>query len=254
MMNPGVTRGFGAVLLIVGALFGISAKCLENDSLRIGEDGNWHVYGEIHNETDVQGLDMVLNGAVFDAAGQQIAVAQALMCPASLSPGTFSVYDIGFVLPAGVAPDTHQVNVVQGTADSEPLPALMGAFHDITTAAQFYQGPARDKIAYQGTFTLAESELTAIQPGEPAPRFMYCTALYDDDGDVIGLIPPTARETFADISLTTKKGTAPITTPSDSEFISRDAVTLRFIVWRVSPEGAPLSAPAISDPVVITWL
>lgn len=237
-------------LLLAAGVFTISARCIENDTLRRGTDGNWHIYGEIHNETDVQGLNMVLNGATFDANGRQLSVGQALMCPASLSPDTFSVYDVA--VPSAANPASHKVNVVSGGATSNALTPLQGSFQGATTEAFYSQTFSVHRIFFSATFVLADSERVGIAPGGIAPSFTYCVAFYGADGRVVDLLPPTTVGTLGDVNLTTK-GNAPIVTPSDYRTITRDAVTMRFILWRGSSVDETFSAPAISAPIIISW-
>lgn len=257
MRTRTVKRAVIALSLLASAVFGISAKCIEHDSLQKGPDGNWHIYGEIHNETDVQGLDIALSGTVFGGSDQQIGVGQALMCPSALSPGTFSVYDIGVVIPpTAPRPDSHKVNVMGGKASGERLPALQGTFAD-QKAELFIErkgaGPLR--LAYSATFVLAGSEPRGVLVGGGAAyRFQSCVAMYAADGDVVGLVPPVQTEELADPLLTSNTTGLPTPVVSDTRLVSTDAVEIRFLLWRVTPEGAPASAVAISPPVSIVGL
>ena len=76
--------------MLIAPFFLLGAKCIENDSLRKGPDGDWHIYGEIHNETTVQGAQILLQGTFYDGGGNVIGIGQAPLRAPELSPGTSS--------------------------------------------------------------------------------------------------------------------------------------------------------------------
>jgi hypothetical protein len=230
-----MTRILTAVAFLAIAATALGAKCLENGGLQFDPDGKPHLYGEIHNETDVQGLDIELTGVVFDVNGNELASNTAIMCPGSLSPGTFSVYDILVDTPGAIA--SHRVNVTSGTASSDSLPALGGTFGPTNTIAR-YNAAAQDyELDFDGAFTFTEPAPTPLS-------FTYCVALYNSAGRVIGLLPHL--QVFATTQILFR------TTDTNLIPIPGDATTMRFIAWRGTPASS-LSAPAISDPVTINW-
>jgi hypothetical protein len=221
--------------LLVFALSAISAKCLENGGLHFDREGKPHLIGEIHNETDVQGLDIELTGVVYDVDNNELASNTAIMCPNSLSPGTFAVYDILVDTPGAIASDT--VNVSSGRASPDRLPVLAGAFAPTNTSARYDATAQVHKLSFAGRFDLAEPAPTALS-------FTYCIALYNSAGRVIALYPHL--QLYATTQLHFKA------TDSDPIAIPGDASTLRFIVWQGMPRS-PLSAAAISEPIPINW-
>src|SRR3990172_7618230 len=116
-------RLLAGLLLASLSVFLMSAKCIENDTVRRGINDDWTIFGEIHNETDVQGVQMLLQGTIFNDAGNVVGVAQAQTCPSELSPASLSVFAIRFNDSEAVGqPARHQVNVLSGKALEEPLP------------------------------------------------------------------------------------------------------------------------------------
>ncbi len=93
-------------------MFSLGARCIENTSLRRGAGGDWHLYAEIHNETDVQATEFIVLGTLLDAEGNP---GQAPICPHELSPSSFSAYDIRFPGTEGLPePASYKVNVLSG--------------------------------------------------------------------------------------------------------------------------------------------
>jgi hypothetical protein len=155
-------------------LFLLGARCVEHDALRRGPDGNWHIYGELFNDTDVQGTGIVVQGSLFDASGELLATGTAPTCPGELSPGKPVVYDIRLpnteFLPE---PSSYRVNVAKGVVLEAPLPEL-------AIAPEFtVEVVAGNKLRIGAEF------LTSAQhPG----RYEFCVAFYDGAGDVMAVL------------------------------------------------------------------
>jgi hypothetical protein len=156
-----------------GLFFLIGARCVENDALRRGPDGNWHLYGELFNETDVQGVGMIVQGSIFDADGNLLSSATKPTCPQELSPGKPVVYDITFpttnFLPE---PASYKVTVSDGAALETPLPELTIA------PALTVEEVAGNLLKFEVAFGPA--------PGYTG-GYAFCLAFYDGEGDVIAL-------------------------------------------------------------------
>jgi hypothetical protein len=160
-----------ALILAAGSLFLLGAKCIENDSLRRGEDGDWHIYGEIHNETQAQGAEIVVVGTLLDANGNAIATAQAPICPFELTPGTFSGYDIHFHDSENIPqPASYKINVLSGKVLPGPLPHLEVTVTDLDAER------VGDQVFIRG-------DLRANQPIEG--DFKGCAGFYDAAGKMI---------------------------------------------------------------------
>jgi hypothetical protein len=161
--------------LVSGSLLFASARCIERDTVRRGPDGDWHIYGEIHNETDIQGVDMLLRGTLFGPGGNVIGTGQARTCPASLSPDSLSVYDIRINDSTSVPqPASHQINVLSGRTLVDPLPKLDVELTNI------YSSISRTN----GNF-MAHATLTPDQAN--AGRWGICVAFYDAAEQVVAV-------------------------------------------------------------------
>jgi hypothetical protein len=115
-------RGVALLLLVSLSVLALAAKCIDNETLYQDSEGDWHIVGEIHNETDVWGADMQLRGALLDAAGNEIASTQTPVCPLELAAHSFNAFDLHFRNSSGLQPASYKVNVIGGRALTGPLP------------------------------------------------------------------------------------------------------------------------------------
>jgi hypothetical protein len=227
------------ILALLGtSVLGVSATCLEHDSVRKAGDGNWHIFGEIHNETDVQGIEMALKGTLVYENGTQIVSDVVSMCPTDLSPGTYSVYDVSFENSGQLArPDDHKVNVVSGKVATETLPALEGGFTELESHVM-NNGNAPQGYAFSSTF---------LHPAavEKVTRYQHCTVFYDGDGEVSGLFPATPHAI--------KRGAKGVIVEASLGGVEPGWVEARFLLWRLSDDGsgASSSAVALSPPIAV---
>jgi hypothetical protein len=205
-------------LIVLAPLLLVAAKCIENDALYRDEAGDWHVVGEIHNETDVQGVEMMLGGTLFDASGNVLATAQAPICPFELSPHTFSVFDVQFFNSANVEePDRYEIHAVGGRALPAALPPLDVSLTNFTASR------AGDTVTLIGTI-----RMRAAYSGE----FSGCVAFYDGGGRVMRQVTVIGF------------GALPKDKPQELHLplplIPDDAVTVRF--WLVGPGSEPFKS------------
>lgn len=108
--------------LALTSVLGLGARCIENTSVRVDPDGYTHITGQLVNETDIQGAELVLRGTLYDAANNVIATKDQAPCPPDLSPYSEVMFDIRFDNP-GIPPhDRYSVNLVRGRALPSPLP------------------------------------------------------------------------------------------------------------------------------------
>ena len=77
-------RLLALVTLLVLPLLLMAGKCVDNETLYQDTSGDWHVVGEIHNDTDIWGADMTVGGDLLDADGNVIATTHAPLCPLEL--------------------------------------------------------------------------------------------------------------------------------------------------------------------------
>jgi hypothetical protein len=114
-------RAFAALLLTMPLLL-VAGKCIDNETLYQDSAGDWHVVGEIHNDTDIWGADMELGGDLLDASGNVIATTQAPVCPLELKAHSFDGFDLHFPRSAGLHPTSYAIHVIAGHALDHPLP------------------------------------------------------------------------------------------------------------------------------------
>lgn len=210
-----------AACLLAGlSVFLTSAKCIENVSLRKGAGDNWLVNGEIHNETDIQGVDMRLQGMLFDENGRSYeAVADTVTCPQELSPGSLSVFTLNFIVSPGMPePVEHRVTVVGGKALDQPLPKL--SLISSGTATQTTNG-LQTIIKYR-----------ANQPYD-AP-LSACLAMYDGSGDVVKVVIITKSPGGFDPPKVDADATITSSLPTSS--VPAEATQIRYWLWLQDPE------------------
>jgi len=222
----------------------ISAKCIENDSLRRSSNGDWMIAGEIHNETDIQGTGMVLQGTLLDAAGNEIATAVTggprSLCPAELSPENLSAFYIIFPGSANLPePAGYRVNVIAGKALSEPLPKLA-----LTT-----NGEATRELDFSVTLELTYR----LQQAYPDRRLAMCISFYDSSGHVIDGFDSTASFDL------TQVGTDVTIVRPNLNRAPGGATHLRYWLWLTEPFAVESDHQAIASeliplrsPIVIT--
>jgi hypothetical protein len=187
----------------------LAARCIENTSVAVDGDGHTHIYGEMHNETRVQGVGIMLRGVLLDEDGNVIASKEAPICPPDSQPGALSVFDIRFDERNLPPHDSFKVNASGGRTRRNELP---GAGVQITTSDSV-RLPFIPEFPYTGgdvflRFALSNGSQTTY------PAVQGCAAAYSADGDVIaastgqlgyldqtgafvaGTLPPSPRVDF----------------------------------------------------------
>jgi hypothetical protein len=110
-----------ATLLLVATL-GLGARCVENTSIRVDAQGYTHIYGEIYNDTDIQGHQMLIHGRLLRPDGSVIAEQSAPLCPPDLPPHGQTQFDIRFDQPNLPAAASFDVRMAAGAASDAALP------------------------------------------------------------------------------------------------------------------------------------
>jgi hypothetical protein len=158
-------------LLSVVAFLALGARCVENTSTRVDSEGYSHVYGEMYNETNIQGYGMLLRARLLAADGSVIAEQDGTLCPPDLAPQQHTVFDIRFGTPNLPAPSSFDVRAIAGQASDVQLPdpkiALLGA------SATRQQGQAVLRMDIKNNSGMEHVNLNA------------CVAGYDSAGKVI---------------------------------------------------------------------
>jgi hypothetical protein len=161
----------GRSLLLAAPLLLVAAKCVEHTTLYRDNAGNLHIVGEIHNETDIQGTELIVGGTLYDGAGNVLATAQTPICPSELSPHTFSTFDIEFQNSSAVPqPARYDVRPISGKTLTQALPPL----HVTLSSVRAKRTPIGVEIT------------GSIRAGQAYAGFYYgCAAFYNSAGDVI---------------------------------------------------------------------
>ena len=109
------------LLLLAGAALALGARCIERTSTYVDSDGYTHITGQMVNDTDTQGIQMMLQGMLFDATGNVVATKTGPTCPPDSQPHQQTVFDIRFDNPNLPPWDHFSVQPVSGKAQSDPL-------------------------------------------------------------------------------------------------------------------------------------
>lgn len=217
-------------LLFLLPLLCVAAKCVDADTIYRDSAGNLHIVGEIHNDTDQQGTDVVVAGTLFDGGGRVIATARTPICPFELSPHTFSTFDIAFPNSAALQPLRYEINVVSGTVELGRLPQLQAKLSTLR--------------AHQSGDTVTVTGTLSADPGYEG-RYYGCAAFYDSRGNVvrqlsmIGLGNLSRANVKQDLNL-------------DLPGVPPGAIKMRF--WVVGPGATPLTSnyrAIVTDFIVI---
>jgi hypothetical protein len=209
----------GAILLAAFVLMG--AKCVENTSLRRSElDGDWHLYGELHNETDTQGVQMAVLGTLLDANGNVMATSEAVICPIELSPKSLSTIDIDFNGTQNLPqPASYKVNVIRGKVLEQPLPEMPIDIQQVKASRSGGDVSVEVTIRLQQVFN-ADT--------------IGCLAYYDSAGKVVEEITLTRKRALSYSNGATQ------TTTYTFEDITPAATKVRF--WLIGPGSVPLES------------
>lgn len=175
-------RGVGLVMLIGAGLLALNARCIERTKMWVDQDGYTHITGEMVNDTDVQGAQIVLRGTLFDGAGNVIAIKDAPTCPPDTQPHHETAFDIRFDNPGIAGAAAFDVRPVSGRALDAPLPAA-----DVVVLEQ-------NAIRFQGVPPIPGLNITdndvflafgVRNRGAALAGVQACAALYDQQGNVI---------------------------------------------------------------------
>lgn len=114
----------GLVLMMLAALgvVALGASCITRTSTYVDKDGYTHITGQMVNDTETQGTKMMLQGTLFDAAGNVVATKTGPTCPPDSQPHDQTVFDLRFDNPNLPHWDHFSVQPVGGLAVPSPLP------------------------------------------------------------------------------------------------------------------------------------
>jgi len=115
-------RLMSLVFVVFSVVFTLGARCVENTSVRVDSDSYTHVYGEMYNDTDISGYNMVLGARLLAGDGSVIAEQTGALCPPSLTPHQQTVFDIRFNTPNLPSAASFDVRPIAGQASDTALP------------------------------------------------------------------------------------------------------------------------------------
>lgn len=107
--------------LVLGAGLALGARCIERTSVHVDTDGYTHITGEMVNDTDIQGTNIMVQGTLFDGDGNAVAQKTAPTCPPDLQPHSEILYDIRFDNPSVPPFVRYEVRPISGRAIPAPL-------------------------------------------------------------------------------------------------------------------------------------
>jgi hypothetical protein len=166
-------------VLLLGALafVGSGARCIENTAVREDNLGRTHIYGEFYNDTDVQGVQIILSGKLLDAQGNVIAEAQAPTCPPDTQPHSQSMFDVEFPEAVTQAHASFEVRPIAGKVLDAPLPDP--GIVVLSAQARRFNDPPYVLAVTLGFLNRSQTTYTNV-------AWINCTALYDQTGKVVG--------------------------------------------------------------------
>ena len=171
MPTARVRRGLVIGGLVLGAMFALGARCIENESVYVDSDGYTHIVGNMANETDVSASTVTLSATLFDANGNVLSTTTGLLCPMSVQPHSQTAFELRFPEPNLPAYSRYEVRPISGTTIDAALPASLLAFEDLA--------------AYRVRNTLAVAGAIRNDNNVAFTEVMYCAAAYDDAGRMI---------------------------------------------------------------------
>lgn len=229
------TRALALLILSVTALAGISARCIENVAIyKTGSDTI--LLGEIFNDTDVHGTNVVLQATLYDGERNVIAAQNmTVMCPGDLAPHSQSAYAFLFAAKNLPAHASYDVRPISGRALETPPPALDV---DVVSATAGFKGGSDGDLTMR--LTVRNNSDVTITPE-------MCGVTYDGSGKVRSVTPfnpsqfqgdPALRpgqDTVLDFALTGQNG----------------AATVRAWLWFPGPGGVSRYLPVMTAAVPI---
>ncbi len=179
-----LTRPRIAPLLVIAlAVSALGAKCIDRTSTYVDSDGYTHITGEMVNDTNIQGTNIMLQGTLLDDAGNVVATKTAPTCPPDTQPHQQTAFDIRFDNP-NVPPWTHfEVRPISGKALDAPLPdpKVVMFFSDAIRYTAPYVTP---------DITITPNDVFFVfrvrnQSTTRYPAVQACAAVFDQGGNIV---------------------------------------------------------------------
>ena len=145
-------------IVLLCAILGLGARCIENDSLYRDDEGYWHVVGEMVNDTNVSASSVTLGAKLFDSQDNVIAETTGMICPVTVQPKSRNLFDLKFAEPELADVARYEVRPVAGVTIPNTLPDPMISL--VTEAKRFgIQIAVRGEATTYGNKTFADASV-----------------------------------------------------------------------------------------------
>jgi len=250
-LAPPARRSVALALLVFAAAAAFDARCIERTHVWVDRDGYTHITGEMVNDTDVQGAQIMLRGTLFDAAGNVLAVKDAPTCPPDTQPHHETTFDIRFDNPGIPPPARFDVRPISGRALDAPLPDPDVVV--LEQAAIRFEGiPPIPGLPITDSDVLLEFG-ARNRSGHPLVGVQGCAAVYDQSGSVVFVSQGEVLELGPDGTPrpATMGSAAPVSIFMLAKDVPAGPVQIRAWLW-FGAKGAPTSAYQFFETPLIT--
>lgn len=179
---PAGRRG-AIALLTIAALLAFGGRCIDRTSEHVDQDGYTHVTGEMVNDTDIQGTQIMLRARLLDAQGNVIAQKDGPTCPPDTQPHQQSMFDLRFDNPNVPAHASFDVRPISGRTLTSPLPVPQVVV--LQTAAERFEGlPPIPGLGVTDKDVIFAFQIRN-QSDVSFDGVQGCSAVYDHSGAII---------------------------------------------------------------------
>jgi hypothetical protein len=149
----------------------------------VDADGYTHITGEMVNDTDVQGTQIMLQGTLYDANNNVVAQKTSPTCPPDTQPHQQTVFDIRFDNPNVPPWSRYEVRPISGKAQTSPLPDPKVVLF-LAEAIRFTAPPLIPGLPITTKDVFFRFRLRN-QSDNPYAGVQGCAAVYDQSGKVV---------------------------------------------------------------------
>lgn len=234
-------RRAAIALLALTAVFGLGAKCIQGTSVHVDNDGYTHITGEMVNETDIQGTQIMLRGTLYDDADNVVATKDSPTCPPDTQPHSLIMFDIRFDNPNVPPWARYDVRPISGKTLTQPLPDPDVVVLQ-TDAIRFEGIPNLPGLPIGDQDVLLRFGVRN-RSGQTIEGVQGCAAVYDNRGAVVAAF--TGELTSVDENGVPHPAIFGSEGPAVAYLIVKDVPTqptqIRAWLW-FGPKGSPTSA------------
>ncbi len=233
-------RAAAVSLLMLAGAMALGARCIERTSIHVDADGYTHITGEMVNETDVQGTQIMLRGTLYDDQGNVVAQKDSPTCPPDSQPQSQILFDIRFDNPIIPSYARFDVRPISGIALSAKLPDPDVVILQ-TDAARFQGLPPIPGLGITDNDVLFEFGVRNRSTN--VYTIQACAAVYDNQGNLIKAKEGEvlSRDAAGHLGPAQLGSSAPATLFFIARDVPKGPVQVRAWLW-FGPKGAPTSA------------